>query len=246
MITMLARNIVRVTLLTGLLLVGGACLSRADVTRMDEIGTGPKPPAAAYSIFTVPSSEFRSSGAVSGCIGIYPMKMETLVFRSVCQGISTGDFQEGSLLEAHRNQPDMVFSAPVGPLFGSGYAAAGISGLRQTDEKFPSSHSIFNRLTALSSSELNIDLSISYADVGSKPKTFNTRQAGGQLGSFETGEPVYRFWHGGERRHPRKPIPDGDGDDGGPVVPEPATLLLLGTGTLLLGAVLRRRLVAAA
>lgn len=232
------RNVVRSVSVAALFVLAGASFARADVTRLNEIAMDTTRLSASYTIATWPSSAgLRGAGTLSGCIGAYQAAVEAMVFHSVCQGTSL-------LSELGHDQAAMAFRTPISPVFYADRAlesSFGISGVAEmpilrADWKF-------GALERISASQGAIGAA-TISGAGSRPGTFMTRpQSADESGPLDFGEDIDH--HGGnpelKHHHPSK---DHDGDDD--LAPEPATLLLLGTGTLILGAVLRRRLTTAA
>jgi hypothetical protein len=156
----------------------------------------------------------------------------------VCQGTNL-------LSELGHDQAAMTFRTPISPVFYADRAlesSFGISGVAEMT--LLRANWKFGALERFSASQGAIDAATIYSGAGSRLGTFMTRpQSADEPGPLDLGEDIDH--HGGnpelKHHHPSK---DHDGDDD--LAPEPATLLLLGTGTLILGAVLRRRLTTAA
>jgi hypothetical protein len=157
-----------------------------------------------------------------------------MVFHSVCQGTNL-------LSESGRDQATMAFRAPISPIFSTGralessFGTSGVGELPLLRENWK-----FDVLKGISAQSGGIGASGSYSGAGSRRATFmNGPRSGDESGALDLGEDMDR--HGGDperKHHPRKDK-DHEGDDD--LAPEPSTLLLLGTGTFIVGAVLRRR-----
>jgi len=218
----------------GLFVLVGASFARADVTRLDEIAVNTSRPNATYTIVTWPSSpEFRKAGILSGCIGAYQAPVEAMVFHSVCQGINL-------LSELGQNEAAMAFRTPTSHIFGTDRAFENPFGMsRVTEMPMLRANSKFDVLEQISSSSGVIDARGTYSGAGSRLGTSIVRPGSAEESDLlALGEDIEH--DGGDPEGKRHPGKDHDGDDD--LAPEPSTLLLLGTGTFILGAVLRRRL----
>ena len=233
------RNVFRHVSVAALFVLAGASFARADVTRLDKITMDTTRLSASYTIVTWPSSAgLQRAGTLSGCIGAYQATVEAMVFHSVCQGANL-------LSESSHDQAAMAVRTPISPVFyadralESSFGLSAVAGMPILRANWK-----FGALERISASQGAIDAAIIYSGAGSRPGTFMTRpQSADESGPLDLGEDMDHHVGNPELKddHPRK---DHDGNDG--LAPEPATLLLLGTGTFILGAVLRRRLTNAA
>lgn len=224
-------NLLRSVSVAALFVLAAASFSRADVTRLDEIAVDATPLSGAYTVVAWPSST--RLGTLSGCIGAYQAPVEAMVFHSVCQGTNL-------LSESGRDQATMAFRVPISPIFGTGRALESSFGIRVGEMPLQRENWKFDVLEGISAPLGDIGAPSIYSGAGSKPLRFMTGpQSGDESGPLDLGEDMDRPGGNPERKlhHPRKDK-DHDGDD---LAPEPSTLLLLGTGTFILGAMLRRR-----
>jgi PEP-CTERM motif len=220
-----------------LFVLAGASFARADVTRLNEIAMDTTRVGAAYTIATWPSSAgLRRAGTLSGCIGAYQATVEAMVFHSACQGTNI-------LSESGHDQAAMAFRTPISPVFYADRALESSFGISGVAEMPILRADWFGALERISASRGAIDAATIYSGAGSRPGTFMTRsQSAEESGPLDLGEDMdHHVGNPDLKHHPRK---EHDGDDD--LAPEPSTLLLLGTGTFILGAVLRRRLTTAA
>lgn len=197
--------------------LGGASLARADVTSLDEMATENTPLRAAFTIGAWPSSsEMRGGGTLSNCISVYQGALGAIVFHSVCQSTNTNDSQEDLLAESRHDHAAIALGTPLS--------------------------TVFTR---------DLDAGTSHAEAGPRPGTFVTRwHSNDESEAIDLGDEDMDHHSGesGDKRH--RPHKDKDKDkhhDGGDdLVPEPSTLVSLGTAIFILGALLRRRLATAA
>jgi hypothetical protein len=229
------RNVLRSVSVAALFVLAGASFARADVTRLDKIAMDTTRLSASYTIVTWPSSGgLRRAGTLSGCIGAYQATAEAMVFHSVCQGTNL-------LSESGHDQAAMAFRTPISPVFYADRALESSFGISAVGEMpILRANWKFGALERNSASQGAIDAATIYSGAGSRPGTFTTKpQSADESDPLDLGEDMDHHVGNPELKqdHPHK---DRDGDDD--LAPEPATLLLLGTGTFILGAVLRRRL----
>jgi len=229
------RNVLRSVSVAALFVSAGASFARADVTRLDKIAMDTTRLSASYTIVTWPSSGgLRRAGTLSGCIGAYQATAEAMVFHSVCQGTNL-------LSESGHDQAAMAFRTPISPVFYADRALESSFGISAVGEMpILRANWKFGALERNSASQGAIDAATIYSGAGSRPRTFTTKpQSADESDPLDLGEDMDHHVGNPELKqdHPHK---DRDGDDD--LAPEPATLLLLGTGTFILGAVLRRRL----
>ncbi len=222
-------NLLRNVSLGALFVLAAACFARADVTRLDAIPVDATRINGSYRIVTWPSS--LTARTLSGCVGAYQAPMAGMVFHSVCQGLDL-------ISESGRDEATMAFREPLLPIFSNGRAFESSFVIRKVSEMpLWRENWKFDVLRGISTPSGGISASSIYSGVGSRPAIFMTgsRSSGDEAVGLDLGEDM--------DHHPGKGK-DHDGDDD--LTPEPSTLLLLGTGTFILGAVLRRRLTTAA
>jgi len=217
--------------LTALFLLGLAVAARADVAQVgpiDVLDVRVMNFGSANAMMRLAASRPRAGVAESGCIGVYSAMSNTLVYHAVCQDVSAAD--GGKVFADFAQRPGFMLSSTP-----QRFVAFKSGRLSESESWFDTYGAGETRMGARWRFDVLDRIAASQAAIEAATALLPGARSGDEA---DVG-------HHSELQDQDSPHPgedkDHDDDRAPAVVPEPATLLLVGTGICVLGR-LRRRL----